>query len=108
MTYVIAEPCMGVKDRSCEDVCPVDCIHEGLDQLGSEPHATMSRTYQRALPGRRRGTEFPANTNCAHLQGLQRGHFDGKKTTKRNPLQIRGFSGGDGNRTRVSAQLTDT
>jgi NAD-dependent dihydropyrimidine dehydrogenase PreA subunit len=27
MTYVIAEPCIGVKDKSCVDVCPVDCIH---------------------------------------------------------------------------------
>jgi len=27
MTYVIAEPCIGVKDASCVDVCPVDCIH---------------------------------------------------------------------------------
>jgi|SRR5947209_13494343 len=25
--YVIAEPCVGVKDGSCADVCPVDCIH---------------------------------------------------------------------------------
>jgi NAD-dependent dihydropyrimidine dehydrogenase PreA subunit len=27
MTYVITEPCIGVKDGSCVDVCPVDCIH---------------------------------------------------------------------------------
>jgi NAD-dependent dihydropyrimidine dehydrogenase PreA subunit len=27
MTYVIAEPCIGVKDYSCVEVCPVDCIH---------------------------------------------------------------------------------
>ena len=27
MTYVITEPCIGVKDASCVDVCPVDCIH---------------------------------------------------------------------------------
>ena len=27
MTYVITEPCLGVKDASCVDVCPVDCIH---------------------------------------------------------------------------------
>jgi NAD-dependent dihydropyrimidine dehydrogenase PreA subunit len=26
MPYVIAEPCIGVKDASCVDVCPVDCI----------------------------------------------------------------------------------
>lgn len=27
MTYVIAEPCLGVKDKACVDVCPCDCIH---------------------------------------------------------------------------------
>ena len=27
MTYVITEPCIDVKDASCVDVCPVDCIH---------------------------------------------------------------------------------
>ena len=27
MTYVIAEPCIAVKDNSCVEVCPVDCIH---------------------------------------------------------------------------------
>lgn len=27
MTYVITAPCIDVKDGSCVDVCPVDCIH---------------------------------------------------------------------------------
>ena len=27
MTHVIAQPCIGVKDKACVDVCPVDCIH---------------------------------------------------------------------------------
>ena len=27
MTYIITEPCVGVKDASCVDVCPVDCIY---------------------------------------------------------------------------------
>ena len=27
MAYVIAEPCIGQKDNSCTEVCPVDCIH---------------------------------------------------------------------------------
>jgi NAD-dependent dihydropyrimidine dehydrogenase PreA subunit len=31
MTYVITEPCIGVKDASCVDVCPVDCIHSTDD-----------------------------------------------------------------------------
>jgi NAD-dependent dihydropyrimidine dehydrogenase PreA subunit len=28
MTFVIAEPCIDTKERSCVDVCPVDCIYE--------------------------------------------------------------------------------
>jgi NAD-dependent dihydropyrimidine dehydrogenase PreA subunit len=28
VTYIIAEPCIDIKDLSCVDVCPVDCIHE--------------------------------------------------------------------------------
>ena len=27
MAYIIAEPCIGVKDLACIEVCPVDCIH---------------------------------------------------------------------------------
>jgi ferredoxin len=27
MTYVITQPCIGVKDASCVEGCPVDCIH---------------------------------------------------------------------------------
>jgi ferredoxin len=27
LTYVISEPCIGVKDATCTEVCPVDCIH---------------------------------------------------------------------------------
>jgi NAD-dependent dihydropyrimidine dehydrogenase PreA subunit len=29
MTYVIAEPCVDVKDKACIEECPVDCIYEG-------------------------------------------------------------------------------
>ena len=29
MAYIITEPCIGTKDKSCVDVCPVDCIYEG-------------------------------------------------------------------------------
>ncbi len=37
MAYIIAEPCIGVKDKSCVDACPVDCIYEGEDQLYIHP-----------------------------------------------------------------------
>jgi len=37
MTYVIAEPCIDVKDRACVDECPVDCIYEGPRMLYIQP-----------------------------------------------------------------------
>ena len=37
MPYIITEACIGVKDRACVDVCPVDCIYEGEDQLYIHP-----------------------------------------------------------------------
>jgi NAD-dependent dihydropyrimidine dehydrogenase PreA subunit len=34
VTYVIAEPCIGVKDAACTEACPVDCIHPRKDEAG--------------------------------------------------------------------------
>ena len=31
MSYVIAEPCINIKDKACVDVCPMDCIHSDPD-----------------------------------------------------------------------------
>ena len=32
MAYVIAEPCIGAKDHSCVEVCPVDRIYPTQDE----------------------------------------------------------------------------
>jgi ferredoxin len=37
VTYVIAEPCIDVKDKTCIDVCPVDCIYETERMLVIDP-----------------------------------------------------------------------
>ena len=37
MTYVIAQPCVDVKDKSCIEECPVDCIYEGNRMLYIQP-----------------------------------------------------------------------
>lgn len=37
MTYVIAQPCVDVKDKACVDECPVDCIYEGERTLYINP-----------------------------------------------------------------------
>ena len=37
MTYVIAQPCIDIKDRACVEECPVDCIYEGQRSLYIHP-----------------------------------------------------------------------
>jgi NAD-dependent dihydropyrimidine dehydrogenase PreA subunit len=37
VAYIITEPCIGTKDASCVEVCPVDCIYEGGDQYYIHP-----------------------------------------------------------------------
>jgi NAD-dependent dihydropyrimidine dehydrogenase PreA subunit len=37
VTYVITEPCIDVKDNSCIEECPVDCIYEGDRMLYIHP-----------------------------------------------------------------------
>ena len=43
MAYIITEPCIGTKDKSCVDVCPVDCIHgkEEDKQLFIDPEVCI-------------------------------------------------------------------
>lgn len=40
--YVIAEPCVGVKDGSCVEVCPVDAIYAGEDQYYIHPEECIA------------------------------------------------------------------
>lgn len=37
MAYVIAEPCVDLKDRACVDACPVDSIYQGDRMLNIQP-----------------------------------------------------------------------
>jgi ferredoxin len=39
MAFVITEPCEGIKDGACVDVCPADCIEttEAADQFFIDP-----------------------------------------------------------------------
>lgn len=38
MTYVIGKECIDVQDKSCIDVCPVDCIYEGARKTYINPN----------------------------------------------------------------------
>lgn len=37
MTYVIGQECIDVLDRSCIEVCPVDCIYQGERKMYVQP-----------------------------------------------------------------------
>ena len=41
MAYVINEPCIGTKDTSCVEVCPVDCIHPTTDDDDWSDHEQL-------------------------------------------------------------------
>ena len=80
MTYIIAEPCIDIKDLSCVDVCPVDCIHqfdrilvidpeECIDCGACEPECPVEAIFpEDALP--EKWQEF-TTINAAYLEGTE-------------------------------------
>jgi lipoic acid synthetase len=66
VTYIIAEPCIGVKDRACVDECPVDCIYEGEDQLYIHPEECVD--CDACLPACPVDAIFPADSVPAEWQ----------------------------------------
>ena len=41
MAYIIVESCIGTKDASCVNVCPVDCIRPRKDESDFEASAML-------------------------------------------------------------------
>jgi NAD-dependent dihydropyrimidine dehydrogenase PreA subunit len=41
MAYVVTLPCIGTKDRSCVEVCPVDCFY-------NYPNELLNKKYNKA------------------------------------------------------------
>src|SRR2546425_5381834 len=79
MPYIIAEPCINVKDRSCVDVCPVDCIYEGEDQLyihpdecidcgACEPECPSPRSSRRKTRLRSGSPTSPRTATCSRAR----------------------------------------
>ena len=51
MAYVIALPCVDVKDKACVEECPVDCIYEGNRTLYINPFECVDcGSCERACP----------------------------------------------------------
>jgi ferredoxin len=79
MAYVITEPCIGVKDKGCVEVCPMDCIHgaeedvqmfinpaECVDCGACETECPVGAIYEER--------EVPAK--WVHFIALNAAHFD--------------------------------
>lgn len=45
MAHVITQRCVGEKDQSCVDVCPVDCIHPASALDGQEAFEAHPQLY---------------------------------------------------------------
>lgn len=44
MSYVITKPCIGTKDRSCVEVCPVDCFYDIRKKKINKQHGVDPQT----------------------------------------------------------------
>jgi NAD-dependent dihydropyrimidine dehydrogenase PreA subunit len=82
MPYIIAEPCIDTKDKSCVNVCPVDCIFgddedrmlyinpdECIDCGACEPECPVSAIFP--------PEELPAK--WAVFTDLNKDYFEGKR-----------------------------
>ena len=49
MTYIIAEPCVDVKDNACVEVCPVDCIYDIPDDGDTEHGGVVDEARRKML-----------------------------------------------------------
>ena len=84
MTYVITEPCIGLKDASCVAVCPVDCIYstdqdeqyyihpdECIDCGACEPECPVNAIYAEDAPVHRAGGARRAAADDVRLPALR-------------------------------------
>lgn len=70
MTYIIAEPCIGVKDRACVEVCPVDCIYEYVEDVGAfvVPDPSTGAGPDKQVIPRGEATHVPPETGITKEQ----------------------------------------
>src|SRR6266511_257074 len=93
MPYIIAEPCINVKDKACVEVCPVDCIYEGDTMLFIHPDECIDCGAcvpgEGDLRGRRdaRSVEELHRVEQAVFQGPSRGQAGDQGLTAHAPRQ---------------------
>jgi ferredoxin len=78
VTYVITEPCIGEKDASCLEVCPVDCIHasEEDEQYYIDPRICIDcGACQPVCPVRAIVPLHAVPAHWQHFVAINRDHF---------------------------------
>ncbi len=81
MPYVITEPCIGVKDATCLEVCPVDCINSSDDaeQYFIDPSTCIDCSYCEAVcPVNAIFDEFTVPSNWRHFIAKNRDFHKGR------------------------------
>jgi NAD-dependent dihydropyrimidine dehydrogenase PreA subunit len=82
MPFVITEPCIGVKDGACVDVCPVECIafSATAEMFFINPETCISCTYcESACPVNAIFDLFTGSAQWRHYIMKNRDFFKGKK-----------------------------
>jgi ferredoxin len=88
MPYVIAEPCIGSKDQSCVDVCPVDCIHpteeeaefDAVEQLYIDPDECIDcNACVQACPTEACFSDDKLPAAWMHYADLNAGYYRGSR-----------------------------
>ncbi|WP_321473384.1 ferredoxin family protein [uncultured Paludibaculum sp.] len=86
MAFIIAEPCIKVKDTACVDACPVDCIHPRKDEPGFEEAEQLYIDPQECIdcgacvpvcPVSAIFSDADLPDNWAHFEKINADHFRG-------------------------------
>ena len=81
MPYIITEPCIGVKDATCLEVCPVDCIEstDEEDMYYIDPSTCIDCSYCVSVcPVNAIFDEFAVPSNWREYIRKNREFFGGK------------------------------
>lgn len=76
MTFVIALPCVDIKDKGCVDACPIDCIYEGERMLYIHPDECIDCTAcESACPVEAIYHETDTPQEWQHFNAVNAGFF---------------------------------
>ncbi|MEU1231390.1 ferredoxin [Streptomyces sp. NPDC005828] len=84
MTYVIAQPCVDIKDRACLIECPVDCIYEGARTLYINPDECVDcHACEPVCPVEAIFPEDELPQHWAHYRLVNEDFFEGSSPQRR-------------------------